>query len=275
MNIDHYAVIGNPISHSKSPHIHTHFAEQSGQNMDYVRLLAPLDGFKSSVYDFRAAGGKGMNVTVPFKLEAYALADRLSPRAQRAGAVNTLIFHADGSIEGDNTDGIGLVRDLHYHGVKIQDANILILGAGGAVRGVLVPLLAEHPAHVVIANRSADKAIQLAQDFADLGSAIQGCGYPALQGQRFDVIINGTSASLSGELPPLPDHLLKQDGVTYDMAYGKEPTPFQRWGKTHGASQTLDGLGMLLEQAAESFYLWRGTRPDTQKLRLLLRPHEI
>ena len=215
MNIDHYAVIGNPISHSKSPHIHTHFAEQSGQNMDYVRLLAPLDGFKQSVYDFRAAGGKGMNVTVPFKLEAYALADRLSPRAQRAGAVNTLIFHADGSIEGDNTDGIGLVRDLHYHGVKIQDANILILGAGGAVRGVLVPLLAEHPAHVVIANRSADKAIQLAQDFADLGSVIQGCGYPALQGQHFDVIINGTSASLSGELPPLPDHLLKQDGVTY------------------------------------------------------------
>ncbi len=271
MNIDHYAVIGNPISHSKSPYIHSHFAEQSGQNMDYVRLLAPLDGFKSSVYDFRAAGGKGMNVTVPFKLEAYALASRLTPRAQRAGAVNTLIFHADGSIEGDNTDGIGLVRDLRYHGVKMQDANILLLGAGGAVRGVLAPLLAEQPARIVIANRSADKAIQLAQDFADLGASVQGCGYPDLQGQRFDVIINGTSASLSGELPPLPDHLLKHDGVTYDMAYGKEPTPFQRWGQTHGASQTLDGLGMLLEQAAESFHLWRGVVPQTPLLRAWMR----
>jgi shikimate dehydrogenase len=239
--------------------------------MDYERLLAQLDGFRQSVLDFRTAGGKGLNVTVPFKLEAYNLADRLSPRAQRAGAVNTLIFHDDASIEGDNTDGVGLVRDLQFHGVKLAGANILILGAGGAVRGVLAPLIAEHPASLVIANRTADKAAQLAHDFADLGQTIQGCGYDELAGQHFDIIINGTSASLSGELPPLTDDLLNPCGVTYDMAYGKEPTPFQRWGEAHGASIALDGLGMLLEQAAESFYLWRGVRPETQTLRTVSR----
>ncbi|MEW5837777.1 MAG: shikimate dehydrogenase [Pseudomonadota bacterium] len=271
MNTEHYAVIGNPIAHSKSPQIHSHFSAQTRQNMDYVRLLAPLDGFKQSVLDFRAQGGKGMNVTVPFKLEAYALADELSPRARRAGAVNTLIFHADGRIVGDNTDGIGLVRDLHHHGVALQDADILILGAGGAVRGVLAPLLEEKPARIVIANRSADKAQQLATDFADLGIAVQACSYAELQGQSFDIIINGTSASLSGELPPLPHNLLRTGGVGYDMAYGKEPTPFQRWSAEQGASQALDGLGMLLEQAAESFYLWRGVCVDTRDLREELR----
>jgi len=274
MHIDHYAVIGNPIAHSKSPQIHTHFAEQTAQAMDYVRLLAPLDGFRQNVLDFRATGGKGLNVTVPFKLEAFDLADDLSPRAQRAGAVNTLIFHGNGRIEGDNTDGIGLVRDLHYHAVILKDADILILGAGGAVRGVLAPLLTEYPASLVIANRTADKSVQLAQDFADLcapNTRVHGCGYADLSGKTFDIIINGTSASLSGELPPLPDNLLKPGGVAYDMAYGNEPTPFQRWGEAHGASKALDGLGMLLEQAAESSYLWRGVRPDTQALRIAMR----
>lgn len=271
MHINHYAVIGNPIAHSKSPQIHTHFAAQTAQAMDYVRLLAPLDGFRQNVLDFRATGGKGLNVTVPFKLEAFDLADYLSPRAQRAGAVNTLIFHSDGRIEGDNTDGIGLVRDLFFHAVKLVGANILILGAGGAVRGVLAPLLAEQPDSLVIANRTANKATQLAHDFADLNQTIQGCGYDELSGKHFDLIINGTSASLNDELPPLPDDLLKPGGVAYDMAYGNEPTTFQRWAEAHGAAKALDGFGMLLEQAAESFYLWHGVRPDTQALRISMR----
>ena len=270
MHFDHYAVIGNPIKHSKSPLIHTHFAAQTKQNMDYVRLLAPLDDFRQSVLDFRAQGGKGLNVTVPFNLEAYALADHLTPRAQRAGAVNTLVFQEDGSIQGENTDGVGLVRDLTQQHVTLKNANILLLGAGGAVRGVLAPLLAERPANLTIANRNAERAQQLAHDFADLGS-IHGCGYDELKDKNFTVIINGTSASLSGELPPLPDNLLTQGGVVYDMAYGTEPTAFQRWGEAHGASKALDGLGMLLEQAAESFYVWRGVRPNTQALRELMR----
>jgi len=271
MPTDLYAVIGNPISHSKSPKIHSYFAEQTGQDMRYEARLAPLDGFVQSVKDFQKAGGRGLNVTVPFKLEAYALADGLSPRAQRAGAVNTLLFKPDGSIEGDNTDGVGLVRDLHDHGVILKEVNILILGAGGAVRGVLAPLLAEHPASLSLANRTADKALQLAQDFADLSPNIQGCGYDKLYGRHFDIIINGTSASLSGELPPLSNDLLKPGGVTYDMAYGNEPPPFQRWGEAHGAAKALNGFGMLLEQAAESFYLWRSIRPDTQELRITMR----
>ncbi len=273
MSTEHYAVIGNPIAHSKSPLIHSQFAAQTAQDMSYSRILAPLDAFKQTVLDFRSAGGKGMNVTVPFKLEAFALADKLSTRAKRAGAVNTLLFQADGLIEGDNTDGAGLVRDLRHHGVPLQGARILLLGAGGAVRGVLAPLLAEQPARLVIANRSSDKAECLAEDFADLAAdcALEGMGFDAIAGESFDVIINGTSASLSGELPPLPEHGLAPGGITYDMAYGNEPTPFQRWGVQHGAAQALDGLGMLIEQAAESFYLWRGIRPDTAPLRALLR----
>ena len=268
--IDKYAVIGNPIAHSKSPLIHGLFAEQTDQPMTYEAILAPLDGFSETLQRFRHEGGRGLNVTVPFKLEAHALADRLSPRAARAGAVNTLILHADGTIEGDNTDGVGLVRDLLQQGARIDERRVLILGAGGAVRGVLAPLLAEHPGALVIANRTADKAEQLASDFADLG-VITGCGFDALDGQRFDLVINGTSASLSGELPPLPDDLLAPGAVAYDMAYGTEPTPFQRWAETHGARLALDGLGMLVEQAAESFFLWRGVRPETRPVRAALR----
>ncbi len=270
MPTDRYAVIGNPIAHSKSPLIHGLFAEQTGQAMSYERILAPLDGFRDAVMRFRAEGGRGMNVTVPFKLEAFALAHTLSERAARAGAVNTLIFHADGVIEGDNTDGAGLVRDLLRQGAKIAGARVLLLGAGGAVRGVLAPLLAERPARLVIANRTAGKAAQLALDFTDLGT-ITGCGFDALAGLSFDLVINGTSASLSGELPPLPDGLLAPGAVAYDMAYGSEPTPFQRWAEAHGAKLALDGLGMLAEQAAESFLRWRGMRPDTAPVRVALR----
>ncbi|MDM7322852.1 MAG: shikimate dehydrogenase [Gammaproteobacteria bacterium] len=266
--LDRYAVIGNPIAHSQSPRIHALFAAQSGQAMTYERILAPLDGFREAVLRFRAEGGRGMNVTVPFKLQAAELCDTLSERAARAGAVNTLIFHPDGTIEGDNTDGAGLVRDLLGHGVRIEDQRVLILGAGGAVRGVLAPLLAERPRELVIANRTADKARQLAADFADLGP-VRGCGLEALMGS-FDLIINGTSASLSGERPPLADDLLAKGAVAYDMAYGQEPTPFQCWAQAHGARLALDGLGMLVEQAAESFYRWRGVRPDTVPVRQTL-----
>lgn len=267
---ERYGVIGNPIAHSKSPLIHALFAQQTGQAMSYERILAPLDGFREAVLHFREEGGRGLNVTVPFKLEAFALADRLSERAARAGAVNTLIFHPDGVIEGDNTDGTGLVRDLLRQGAEIRGRRVLILGAGGAVRGVLAPLLAEKPLELVIANRSADKAVRLAADFADLGP-VRGCGFDAMEGV-FDLVINGTSASLSGELPPLPDDLLTEGAVAYDMAYGSEPTPFQAWAEGHGARLALDGLGMLVEQAAESFRLWRGVQPDTAPVRQALAP---
>ncbi|MGK0674072.1 MAG: shikimate dehydrogenase [Halothiobacillaceae bacterium] len=266
---DRYAVIGNPIAHSKSPLIHTMFAKQTKQAMSYERILAPLGGFREAVLRFRAEGGRGLNVTVPFKLEAYELADQLSERAARAGAVNTLIFHADGTIEGDNTDGTGLVRDLLKQGATIENKRVLILGAGGAVRGALAPLLAERPRELVIANRTADKAVQLAAAFADLGP-VRGCGFDALD-KTFDLVINGTSASLAGELPPLPNDLLaNEEAVAYDMAYGTTSTPFQRWAATHGARLALDGLGMLVEQAAESFRRWRGVQPDTAPVRQAL-----
>ena len=260
---DHYAVMGNPIGHSKSPKIHALFAEETHQSLTYEALLVPLDGFVNAVADFRAAGGKGLNITVPFKQEAWALEAEQSERARRAGAVNTLWFRDDGSLFADTTDGVGLVRDLtNNHGIALAAKRILILGAGGAVRGVLEPILAEHPASVVIANRTASKARELASLFGDLGS-LHGCGFESLSGQQFDLVINGTAASLEGEVPPLPDDLLAANASCYDMMYGAERTPFQLWGTAHGAVQSLDGLGMLVEQAAESFAIWRGVRPDT------------
>ena len=245
------------------------FAGQTGQAMSYTRLDAPLDGFRATALAFREQGGRGLNVTLPFKPEALALAERVSERAARAGAVNTLIFHPDGMIEGDNTDGIGLMRDLLAQGVPVSRRRVLILGAGGAVRGVLAPLLEAQPAALVIANRTPDKAAGLAADFADLGP-VESCALDELQGQHFDLIINGTSASLAGELPPLPDDLLVPGGDAYDMAYGRQPTPFQRFAQEHGARLALDGLGMLVEQAAESFWRWRGVRPDTAPVRRAL-----
>ena len=261
---DKYAVFGNPIDHSKSPDIHRQFAEQTGQALSYEKQLVDPQGFEAAADAFFAGGGKGLNITVPFKQDAYAYVARTTPRARRAGAVNTLSKEADGTILGDTTDGVGLVTDIkHNLGWQIRHKKVLILGAGGAVRGVLEPLLEEQPQHIIIANRTVDKALQLAKGFAEFGYLL-GCGFDMLDEQQFDVIINGTSASLQGELPPLPDSLINSDGSTvcYDMLYGAEPTPFMQWAAERGA-KVSDGLGMLVGQAAESFALWRGVRPQT------------
>lgn len=264
---DRYAVVGNPVAHSKSPLIHAEFARQTGQDMVYEHLLAPLNGFVDTVQAFRQSGGKGLNVTVPFKEQAFQYAVRKTLRAEAAGAVNTLKFDEGGAL-GDNTDGAGLVRDLtdNLH-QAIAGKCILLMGAGGAARGVISPLLAEHPATLVLANRTVDKAQQLADIF---GQGMRASSYEALAGQGFDLVINATSASLKGELPPLPDDLLNAGALAYDMMYGAE-TPFMVWARQHGAARVTDGLGMLAEQAAESFYLWRGIRPDTAPVIRMLR----
>jgi len=267
---DLYAVIGNPIEHSKSPQIHAAFARQTGQDIDYRRILGDLEGFEADVAAFVAAGGRGLNVTVPFKERAFRLADASSRRARAAGAVNTLVVRDD-SLYGDNTDGVGLVRDLGCnHMFGLRGARVLLLGAGGAVRGVLHPLLEEGPERLVIANRTAPKALALADAVAGLG-AVSGCGLDALSGQRFDLIINGTAAGLTAQVPDIPDDCLADGGWTYDMMYGSRPTAFVEWGRAHGAARALDGLGMLVEQAAEAFYLWRGVRPDTGPVIATLR----
>lgn len=268
---DRYAVMGNPIGHSKSPLIHAQFAAQTGQELVYEAILVELGDFPAAVARFHAAGGRGLNVTVPFKQEAFALAETHSARAERAGAVNTLRWEADGSLYGDNTDGVGLVRDLELnHDVQLAGCRVLLLGAGGAVRGVLEPLLAKGPAELVIANRTVAKADELATAFADLGP-VHASSFAALAGRPFDVVINGTAASLQGDMPPLPAGVLAPGAACYDMMYGKEPTPFMRWAVESGAGMVLDGLGMLVEQAAESFYLWRGVRPATAPVITALR----
>ncbi len=268
---DHYAVMGNPIAHSKSPLIHKAFAEQTGENIDYSAMLVEHGEFRNAVKTFQQSGGKGLNITVPFKNDAFAIADTHSERAERAGAVNTLLFADDGTIRGDNTDGIGLVRDLtENHNIRLAGQHILILGAGGAVQGVLQPILEHQPAEIVIANRTASKAVVLANHFQDAG-IISGCGFDDLNGKHFDGIINGTAASLQGELPPLPDDILTAKAWVYDMMYAARPTPFMQWATSHGATITLDGLGMLVEQAAESFRLWRGVRPDSKPVISLIR----
>ena len=271
--MDRYAVIGNPIAHSKSPQIHAAFARQTGQALIYEALLAPLDGFAYTVARFRAQGGRGLNVTVPFKLEAFALAERHTPRAQLAGAVNTLAFGPDG-ILGDNTDGAGLVRDLganlHF---ALAGRRILLLGAGGATRGALLPLLQSRPASLTIANRTLARAEELVALFAPHAgdSALAASSFEALAGHRFDLVINATAASLAGELPPLPPGLYGDGALAYDMMYGRDPTPFMQSALGDGAARVADGLGMLVEQAAESFTLWRGVRPDSAPVLAELR----
>ncbi len=261
--MDRYGVIGNPVEHSKSPQIHTAFARQTGEQLDYSKITCEPDAFNDCVRAFRDAGGKGLNVTLPFKQQAFELADDISGRARLAGAVNTLTFSEDGEIHADNTDGAGLTNDLKRNlGLELRNMDILILGAGGAVRGVLGPLLAEHPRHIVIANRTLEKAILLADQFSNIGQ-IQGCDYQELGTQAFDLVINGTSMGLTGGMPELPENLLKSNATVYDMAYGDDATVFQTWGETRGARLSANGLGMLVEQAAESFYLWRGIRPQT------------
>jgi shikimate dehydrogenase len=258
---DQYAVFGNPIVHSKSPHIHRQFAEQTAQDMSYTKQLVSEDGFDNAASEFFLQGGKGLNVTVPFKLDAYSFAGRLTPRARRAGAVNTLALQGDGVVLGDNTDGIGMIHDMHNLGWVLRGKRVLVLGAGGAVRGILQPLLEEEPAYVIIANRTVHKAEQLAKGFHDAGD-VRASTYEDLAGQKVDLVINGTSASLNNALVPLPDDLLAEGACCYDMMYGPEPTIFLQWAQAHGAAHLADGLGMLVGQAAESFYLWRQIRPE-------------
>jgi len=257
---DRYALVGNPVAHSKSPWIHAEFARATSQDLDYGLLESPLDGFAATVQRFRAAGGKGLNVTLPFKQEAFRLCRTVSARARRAQAVNTLVLETG---FGDNTDGIGLVRDLSQN-LNCSFRNVLLLGAGGAAQGVVGPLLEAGASRVVIANRTASRAKALAERFA----GASGHGYDGLSGE-FDLVINATSAGLADEAPPLPPGLLRGGVLAYDMVYGRE-TPFLAAAKKAGA-RTSDGLGMLVEQAAESFFIWRGVRPQTRPVLAKLR----
>jgi shikimate dehydrogenase len=267
---DRYAVFGHPINHSKSPRIHQLFAEQTRQDLTYTAQDVPSEEFKASVDTFFKQGGKGLNCTVPLKELAWSYADQLSDRAQLSKAVNTLIYQADGRVLGDNTDGIGLVNDLTInHAITLSNQRILILGAGGATRGILAPILAHQPSQIVIANRTLSKADTLATEFAKLGN-LRSCDFVGLAQMQFDLIINATSASLSNQLPPLPANLLATNASCYDLAYANEPTAFVRWGISQHARFSLDGLGMLIEQAAEAFKLWRGVKPETASVITLL-----
>lgn len=268
---DAYAVMGNPVGHSKSPQIHAAFAQQTGQRITYSAIQVDPGGFEQAVGNFFASGGKGLNITVPFKREAWQLADERGAEAERAGAVNTLLLNTDGRLVGRNTDGIGLVRDiLNNHGGQIDGKRLLLVGAGGAARGILQPLLTENPASLIIANRTPSRAHNLATDFAELGT-VSGSSFEDLAGQSFDLIINASAASLQGELPPLPETVCTPQTWCYDLMYSADPTPFMDWGAAHDAEKNLDGLGMLVEQAAESFFLWRGVKPQTSPVITAIR----
>jgi shikimate dehydrogenase len=271
---DRYAVIGNPVAHSRSPLIHAAFARQTGEAIEYGTLLAPRDGFTQTVAEFRAAGGKGLNVTVPFKFDALAFAEALTARARSAGAVNTLKF-GDGKVLGDNTDGVGLVRDIRDNfRCRIAGRRVLLMGAGGAAHGVVHPLVAERPAVLTIANRTAARADALAGELRagtpESEIVITGGGYDTLAGE-FDIVINATAASLEGDVPPLPERIFAPGALAYDMMYGREPTPFLRLAAQRGVANLADGVGMLVEQAAESFFVWRGVRPQTAPVIATLR----
>ena len=267
---DHYAVIGNPISHSKSPLIHTEFAQQTQQDLDYITREIPLDALESGLKQLQLENFKGINITVPFKEIAWQLVDNKSEHAKRAGAINTLVFNDDGSYFGDNTDGIGLCRDLtDNHQIELADKRILLLGAGGAARGVIEPLLSHSPQELVVANRTVSKAHELANLFRDFGT-ISGSGFDEVSGV-FDIIINATSASLQGKVPPVPNTVINSTTCCYDMMYSNEDTAFITWAKQHDAIKTIDGLGMLVEQAASSFAFWHGKTPQTQPVINLLR----
>jgi shikimate dehydrogenase len=263
MNKDRYAVIGYPVAHSRSPFIHAHFAAQTGQAMEYGTLEATPGQFEPVVRQFFAGGGKGLNVTVPHKEAAFKLSDELTPRARRAQAVNTLAPAKNGGLLGDNTDGAGLARDLlNNQRVTIAGRRLLLLGAGGAARGVLAPLLGLRPSELTIANRNLQRAEELVNRFTDLGQ-VRAVGYPSLGAEPFDIVINATAASLAGTLPPLHPGIVNARSICYDMAYAPQDTPFVRWAHERGVARAIMGLGMLVEQAAESFHLWRGVRPDT------------
>ena len=270
--MDKYAVIGNPVAHSRSPAIHEAFARATGQRLTYERLLAPLDAFMATVESFAASGGVGLNVTVPFKLQAFALARTRSPRAEEAGAVNTL-QRVDGGWFGDNTDGPGIVRDFTRNlGVALAARHVLVLGAGGAARGIVGSVLAEGPRSLTISNRTFAKADAIARAFAPRGP-VAALPPEALAGRSFDIVINATSAGLADPSPPpWPAAIMASGAFAYDMIYADGPTAFRTWAVANGATRTADGLGMLIEQAAESFLLWRGVRPDTAPIFTLLRP---
>ncbi len=266
---DRYAVLGNPIGHSKSPLIHSLFAQATGQDIGYTAIETPLDGFSDTVLGFRASGGRGLNVSLPFKLQAFEIATEPSERARLAGAANCLKFDGE-RILADNFDGVGLVNDLQRNlGCPLVGKRVLLLGAGGATRGALLPIAAERPALLSVANRTADKAHALRHDFA-AHTPLQTGGYETLVGQSFDVVINATSTGLTQEALPLPAGLFAPAAIAYEMVYGKGLTPFLKQAQAAGASTVADGVGMLIEQAAEAFAWWRGVRPDTRAVILQL-----
>jgi shikimate dehydrogenase len=268
---DQYGVIGHPVAHSWSPFIHGMFARQTGESVIYrLHDVLPED-FRAYVLDFFSRGGRGLNVTVPHKVAAAELANELTPRAERAAAVNTLAVQRDNRLLGDNTDGAGLVHDLRDNlSVNLGGRRVLIVGAGGATRGVVAPLLVLRPAELVIANRTAERAQTFAADFKDIG-AVRGCGFDELGEHSYDVVINATSASLAGEVPAIPASVIRPDSLCYDMAYSKGDTPFLRWSREQGCTRAIQGWGMLVEQAAESFQVWRGVRPQTAPVLEALR----
>ncbi len=258
-----YAVMGNPVAHSQSPQIHQQFAEQFGLRIDYRRIQVDPGGFEQAVANFRTSGGCGLNITVPFKLNAWRLSEQCSPRAELAQSVNTIVFTGTGGIFGENTDGVGIQRDITDNLQQpIAGRRVLIIGAGGAVRGIIGPILERAPAAVVVANRTVDRAIDLAQRFGKLGHIV-GCGLDDLSGQAFDIVINGTSTSMTGQVPAIPDQVFNRGALAYDMMYAEHPTAFMAWAMERGADRASDGVGMLVEQAAESFLIWHGKTPDT------------
>lgn len=272
MTTDLYAVIGNPIQHSQSPFIHAAFAQQTGQALTYTRVLSPFDGFAATVADFVRQGGKGCNITVPFKLEAVATAARVSERAALAGAANVLDLRPDGWVA-DNTDGIGLVRDIAHTGTALAGSRVLLVGAGGAAAGALGPLIEGRPREVVVANRTPAKAQALVARHAALaaqhGVVLQACGLQEPEG-AFDIVLNSSASSLQGAEIPAPASALRPGTLAIDLMYGPAAEPFLAWARAHGA-QAHDGLGMLVEQAAEAFFIWRGVRPQTEPVRAALR----
>jgi shikimate dehydrogenase len=265
--VDRYAVVGNPVAHSLSPRIHASFAAQTAQEISYEAIELPLDAFATGISGLQQKGFSGVNVTVPFKREAWELCNHLSARARDAGAVNTLSFQNDGGIVGDNTDGVGLIRDLTDNlGVAIEGKKILLLGAGGAVRGILGPILALSPNRLAIANRTPQKAVVLARNFEKFGE-IHAITYATLGPASYDLIINGTAAGLSNQVPPIPDSVLGENTVCYDLMYSiSDTTAFVEWALARGVKQAFDGRGMLVEQAAEAFHVWRGIQPRTAEV---------
>jgi shikimate dehydrogenase len=262
---DRYAVIGNPIGHSKSPLIHTTFAQSTGQDLEYIKIEGPLDGFREAVDDFRAGGGRGLNVTAPFKLQAFEMGTERNERARITGAANAMRFEGERIIV-DNFDGVGLTNDIQKNlGYPMKGKRMLVLGAGGAARGALLTFLEQAPAEIIVVNRTVERAHELAKTFHTHG-AVRSADYSSLGDERFDIVVNATSASLSGQLPPVPPTVFGNDCLAYELVYGKGLTPFLRLAQNAGAKRLADGVGMLVEQAAEAFVWWRGVRPDTRRL---------